>query len=675
MTRSSLNQPFLREAERIGTGILGALQAGQHHLLIDRPDQSFLAGRGSDTVFSGGISSMLVLLELSRLTGNNGYLSIPGDLILRAAARIHDIESGNFSFYNGCMSVGYALARLSVLTGERKHLDAALDIAKKCSEGFLHHPYASDALFNGRAGVMLALLDLYSMTRERWLLEKLHLFASKIMKNAVQAEQGIYWSETHRKASEIGLGYGVSGIGLAMLEVGHFFDNEAYCAVAEAAFSYEDQFWNDPRGNWTASSGEIETPHDWQLHYRKFTTGELGFFEEPSDDISYVQGCIGIGLVRLRAWQLLQRPAYRDMVVKTCQMLTVALQEKKASWKPEEKINAGTFLLQVYNVTGLEQYLEQPLAIAEEVQHSALKMLDTEKRNDAALPLELPTAMTHLLLQLHRNSSSPFFPVITKAEPARPADPSPFLNWAVSDVRRLLVEKDFYRTVYFLEYFDAKALNEHFRTIRDAGRYRESFIRFVQERVPQSRPRYEQALTEIFELEMTKVKIAEDNRNAALSYMRTQLEMEQAAALLQLEKERFLSTRVALNERVRLVRTSIHPDLDTRRIPEEYDFDGNRMVITVLKPVAQKACGREIRETYNHGVLRFSHDRVRETHLNPVEEWLIENLAGTPPIGDWLDQTINGRGYSSGWQMLVVETMKSLLTAGIVTPVLHTDNP
>jgi hypothetical protein len=259
-------------------------------------------------------------------------------------------------------------------------------------------------------------------------------------------------------------------------------------------------------------------------------------------------------------------------------------------------------------------------------------------------------------------------------EPASLADPSPFLNWAASDVRRLLVEKDFYRTIHILEYFDAKAVREHFQAIRPAGRDRESFIRFVQERIPQCRPRSEQVLEEIFELEMTKVRVAEDNQNAALSYMRTQLEMEQATIVLQLEKEQFLGTPVALNERVRLVRTSIHPDLDTRRIPEEFDFDGNRTVITVLRPATQKACGREIRATYNHGVLRFNHDRVRETHLNPVEEWLIDNLVGTPQIGDWLDRTINGRGYSGGWQMLVLETLKSLLAFGIVTPILLTDN-
>lgn len=335
-----------------------------------------------------------------------------------------------------------------------------------------------------------------------------------------------------------------------------------------------------------------------------------------------------------------------------------------------QRVDASAFLLEVFKTTGLGEYHGQARHLAESLR--PFLHLPEATANTGTPSLELPAAMIHLLLQLHASTPSIFFPVTSEREMMGMEKAYPNPDLVPDEFHRRLVEKNFFRTIYILEYIDGPALKDHFLAAGPPGKAQDLFISFVGSRIPRAKPRYEQVLAEVYQLELTKARMAETHRNGALLYMKEQLDMERADAVFQLDKDQFLVTPVTLNEDVILVRTTFHPDMAMKLVPDEYDFTKDQRVTTALKPSAKKTCGREIRKTFSQNIPAFNHDRIREIHLDAIQQRFIENLEGTPEIWEWVERTISDPDFPANRQVLAFESIKSLLAAGIVTPALNT---
>jgi hypothetical protein len=653
------NLTFLDKTQSIGQEIMRGLRAKEEEGFGSSCNCSLLQ-KGNESIFSGIIGMLLFLLELSQRGGDNNCLVFAQEKMERIADRAKKDRTLNFSLYNGKMGIVHALTRFYQATGNDRYLDRAMGLARECPKNYLHYCYASDTLFDGRAGTLLTLLRLHSLTGENWLLEAINGFIGKIIKNAITDPKGLYWSATNRNArGESGFGYGVAGIGYVFLELGHYFGTETFYSLAESVFRYEDGCWDSRLGNWAACHREISNSAEFHLHYDKLKNNEYNFFNQQEDDTSWSNGTIGIGLTRLRAWQLTAKTGFRQDVTKACDKLTLTYDRKYTLLTVSEKINYGLFFLEVSRVTDSEEYFQRAALIANE--------LDQGKK--PVLPEEL-AGMAHLFMQLESPVSSVFLLDILPAnKPGREIGFYPYITLEKEGLEKMVLRKDFYRTMHLLEYIDIRTLNDHLRGGLAAATGRYGFIDFVKRVIPGIDKKYRNVLWDLFYLEKTKLEIAENFSNGALLHIRETVQLQTAARLLLLDKEHFLETTISLCEDITLVRTIIHPNINTDDEPAEDLFYNKRSTTTLLKPTAYKLGWKEIRKSYDYIDAKFYCDRVSEVHLTPTQEKLIAGLTRPRKIGDILERTIREEGADPILlRDSMMETIRNFLASGILKP-------
>jgi lantibiotic modifying enzyme len=156
-------------------------------------------------------------------------------------------------------------------------------------------------LLSGRAGAIVALLLLREELGEDDLLDRAAVLGDQLLRIAEKEQTGFSWrAEAHKFPYNLtGFSHGTAGIGYALLEL-HAATREAkYRQGAEEAFAYGRSWFDRDEANWPdLRSVQKRTPRK-QL-------GRLPY-------VSYwCHGAPGIGLSRLRAYQLLGDDLYRE---------------------------------------------------------------------------------------------------------------------------------------------------------------------------------------------------------------------------------------------------------------------------------------------------------------------------------------------------------------------------
>src|SRR5262249_43435467 len=111
-----------------------------------------------------------------------------------------------------------------------------------------------------------------------------------------------------------GFSHGAAGIGWVLLAVGQYLHNAAFSWLAEQAFAYESACYNSAQQNWPDFRKGIYEPADYARHYAAYRAKDGAFFTTGGDVNAWCHGAAGIGLARLRAYELLQRAGYKQDV-------------------------------------------------------------------------------------------------------------------------------------------------------------------------------------------------------------------------------------------------------------------------------------------------------------------------------------------------------------------------
>jgi hypothetical protein len=298
---------LLKEAERIADFLMERADCGEYGICWKTPSPApggRMEWKASEGIYSGNAGIALFLLELYEQTGNTAYLATASDAIQGTVEYCSNTPSGNHTFLTGRLGVSYALIRFAEVTHDRYHLVQALDIAKS-SIGFVGTS-PLDEYLSGRSGSLMCLLHLYNASREEWLLKLIDKYAERLIAGAHTAKQGLYWDRSHQRISGLcGLAHGASGVGLVFLELGRMFDNPSFYWLAEQAFLYERQHYSPDKKSWADLRKAAFSETDIRRHKERLREGDISYFTQPSYMNAWCHGAPGIGLVRLRAFELL----------------------------------------------------------------------------------------------------------------------------------------------------------------------------------------------------------------------------------------------------------------------------------------------------------------------------------------------------------------------------------
>lgn len=267
------------------------------------------AAAGGD-VYQGSAGIAWFLAQLYRVTGDRNVARTALGGIRHALLHAARQPTHRFGFHTGRVGVAFVAVQLADVLNKPRLCDAALAILEPM-KGHEQHDDRLDVL-TGAAGAIPALLQL-SHELQQPALEKMACGLGELLFEKVQrGPAGWSWNTMSLSTAQhlTGLGHGASGIGLALLELYRATGQGAYRFAAEMAFLYERQLYDAKVGNWP--------------DFRHPELSDLIFYhpaEAPCDDhdgcgqafaTTWCHGAPGIGLTRVRAYELTRQELYRQ---------------------------------------------------------------------------------------------------------------------------------------------------------------------------------------------------------------------------------------------------------------------------------------------------------------------------------------------------------------------------
>lgn len=310
-------EKFLNEAIRIGNELISlgdfTTSGLSWNTMMVNPDNiETVLWQKSETLYSGVSGIVLFLIELYEKTKMGRFLeaAISGMRWVESHCQ-HNLSYG---FYSGRSGIAYTLIRLADVTKQRKHITNALTLIQDYSP-YQESNHTVDDLLSGRAGALLGLLHLYQSTGKQNLLKKIDQLVQILIENAHCGPKGLYWDRSpHNINGLCGFSHGASGVGYVFLELGRFFQNEAFFFLADQAFAYESHLYDKEKGNWPDLRQNTRQAEKRSILKNAYILNNLAPFQQTGDMNAWCHGAAGIGLARIRGWELLRKPSYADDV-------------------------------------------------------------------------------------------------------------------------------------------------------------------------------------------------------------------------------------------------------------------------------------------------------------------------------------------------------------------------
>jgi len=265
-----MNPAYLEAADRIGARLCrdALWYQGRTNWTSDFLDGESLAhGALGPELYSGTAGIALFLWRLKEATGERIF-RITAEAALRQA--LESTPLSGCGLYSGGLGILYVAAEI------RQEFDETFAIR-------LAEPDRSNLdVIDGSAGAIPVLLSLHARTRSAPLLEAAVTHADLLLEEASRSDDGWSWKTIPASRDLTGFSHGASGIAWALIELHSVTREQRFRDAALQAFRYERTCFNAAEQNWP----------DFRA-------------EQASYPVFWCHGAAGIGLSRLRAWQLL----------------------------------------------------------------------------------------------------------------------------------------------------------------------------------------------------------------------------------------------------------------------------------------------------------------------------------------------------------------------------------
>lgn len=535
-----MKERLLNEAKRIGDQLLQEAKSDDNGIYWETMTMDLdrnISFKTSESIYSGSAGVAFFFLELFKQAQDQRYMDAAVQGMKWVVNYCETNPSSYYSFFTGRMGISYVLVRMYEFTGESRYMEQALATARACTE-FLASPQGVDDLINGTSGALLGLLHLHAAAGEEWILEAIDAYIKYLVESALHGPKGLYWDRTENAISGLcGFSHGAAGLGFVFLELGHYFQNETFYKLAEQAFLYERHFFKETLSNWPDLRKGIFTDEDKENHKKAFLEKDLDFFTTGGDMNAWCHGAAGIGLSRLRAFQLLNKKIYEDEARVAIKKTTITNVETDI---PEPTFtlchggggNAELFIY-AYQIFNENQYLE----LAEKVARKATEFYEKNKyfysgfhyggdKQDRSLFMG-NAGIGYFYLRLLNPIQVPSIQAPTVDEPFKPGEPLsksqyPFITISTADVQKHLLQKNFQRTLYCAENLVPQKLDTFFSdrtfSIDASSTLMESFIALMANTIDSQSLAAEQKdiLSDIFELELEKRRMDEAMKSHSL---------------------------------------------------------------------------------------------------------------------------------------------------------------
>src|ERR1700733_1292318 len=256
---------------------------------------ALLAAMGPD-LYGGTSGVALFLAELHAVSGNPDVRRVAIGGMRHALSRLDALPlAARPGLFTGWVGIAIAAARVAKVLGDESLSRAASHLAQRCTREKLEN-WESDLVY-GKAGTIVGLLTLSDLVEQPGLVRACERIARKLLRAAEKSAWGYSWnaSALPTRRNLTGFSHGAAGIGCALLELFHETGDLKYRKAAEAAFGYENHWYDSQMQNWP-----------------DFREGNLRPFPFAT---SWCHGAPGIALSRLRACEVLDDAKYRAEAV------------------------------------------------------------------------------------------------------------------------------------------------------------------------------------------------------------------------------------------------------------------------------------------------------------------------------------------------------------------------
>ncbi|HWK90298.1 MAG TPA: lanthionine synthetase LanC family protein, partial [Longimicrobium sp.] len=287
-------------------------------------------------VYEGTAGIALFLIDLHHATGDESFLATARGAVEFALAEAVTMPEPNTAYHSGRSGIALAAARLAEASGGDADLLRRAEEILRAIVGHEHRDMGMDVIA-GAGGAIPALLQL-----SRWVDPELTVGVARklgdhLMNIAVKETIGWSWGTIRSTAVRnlCGYAHGAAGISQGLLELYAFTGEGGYRYAAEQGFLYERAFFMPEASNWPDlrhnSLSEYQYENRLDELRDKLLAGEIIETPERRGMSAWCHGAPGIGLSRLRAWQLLGDELYLKEARAALENTTASLVED-ARW-------------------------------------------------------------------------------------------------------------------------------------------------------------------------------------------------------------------------------------------------------------------------------------------------------------------------------------------------------
>ncbi len=554
-----LRQKALKEASRIGDELLLKIDTDKNELLwptmLLDPGSTEFSWRKIETIYSGNSGIILFFAELYNVTGDRKYLEAAIEGLNRLEVYCKNTPSGDNSLYSGRMGVSFVMLRLYELTENVSFLEKALYNAKEYCRFFNNKNNEND-LLSGVAGTILGFIHLHAASGEDWLIEEITNFTEILLERAHAGQVGLYWGRSFADIRGLcGFSHGTAGIGFVFLELGNYFNNKALYKIAEEAFAYENKYYDKKINNWP--DFRMYHPNngaeDLKYYSHAYEKKKFDFFKNGADLNAWCHGAAGIGLARLRAWELLKKKQYKkeaeNAVAKTVSTDIVESEMDNLNFtlchahggNAELFIQAEEMLGKKNYESYTEQIIKKLLAYKDS---GAPYMTGIGLRAEADTSLFMGNAgIGYFLLRAIAPQKVPSIlaPPVNKEN----KNELLLLDFQISSINKVLISKQYMRTSSLLEKLLSKEFNIFLKN-EEAFSNKKLLKKFINEHKTKLTVLHRKCLQDAFNLETKRVKIENAITSNILVYFREYYEGNSIKQLLIQENSAILKQKLIL---------------------------------------------------------------------------------------------------------------------------------
>ena len=322
---SEQQQPFLEVARRIGERLVRNaewVEGGGCTWTVMSPDRErpesrqAVPTRAGAAVYEGTSGIALFLAELYGQTRDEQILPVLEGALRSALDEGAQLPPGSFGFHSGRPGIAYVAVRAGEILGEPGYARRAQELLEPLA-GNERTDRGMDVIAGG-AGAIPALLRMAGPVDAELVTGIARALGEHLLESADRETGGWSWGTMRSSSARnlCGYAHGAAGFGHGFLELWKATGEGSFLYGAEQSFLYERQFLNLDVNNWPdlrhTELGEYLFAGKMDQLRDKLRSGEAFPGYVPRYMSAWCHGAPGIGLTRLRAWELLGDPVYLD---------------------------------------------------------------------------------------------------------------------------------------------------------------------------------------------------------------------------------------------------------------------------------------------------------------------------------------------------------------------------